>query len=848
MLRVTLRNLFARKLRLVMSAFAIVLGVAFVGGSLIFTDAMGGAFDDIIEGTVSDVEISYPGATDFDSMEDNRTIPAAVVDDLEQLPGVKSVHPNLQLLSVFVVGKNNKVVGGNGPPGLAFNYTGAESIAGKPILTLDKGEMPKGPGQIALDVKTAEKAEYNIGDEVSLITPGTPPTMKAKLTGLVDFGSGGLVGATITIFDRKFMQDAFFDGKDVYSSISIDGEEGTSQEELRAAAQKVLPAGVVARTGDVVVEENKDAINNAFLKYIRIFMLVFAGISLVVGAFLIINTFSILVAQRSRELALLRALGASRRQVVQSVLLEALAVGLIGSTLGLGVGVLLAQGIRALLSTFGLDLSNAEFPVQPATVVWCYVLGMLVTVVAAVLPALRGSKAAPVSALRDDVALPESTLRTRLGIGLTMVFVGIASVVMGFVGRGTSGLSLIGLGLLLILIGVSLVSPLVSRPVIGAFGVVYRRLFGSVGQLATQNSARNPRRTAATSSALMIGIALVSMVAIFGKSASASTDAALEVSLKAQLIVSNVVGQPFSTDVAEQIRKVEGVQTVAQVKQAFPKADGDSTFIAALTPADIEQAVDLEVVDGSLADLKTGTVAVAENTAEDHGFGLGDKVEMEFQGGTQNLTVSAIYKSDPSLPASYLVSPETLLKGGLKPLDSILFVVNKPGADTPAVTKAINEITKELPTLTAKDPQGYADEQKSQINLFLTLIYALLGLSVVIAILGVINTLGLSVIERTREVGLLRAVGVSRGQLRTMIRLEAIIIAVFGALLGVVMGVAFGVSLVKALKDQGITDLSVPWVQLVLFVVASGFVGVFAAVWPGRRAARLDVLKAIATE
>ncbi|HET7690883.1 MAG TPA: FtsX-like permease family protein [Nocardioidaceae bacterium] len=848
MLRVTLRNLVARKLRLLMSAFAIVLGVAFVGGSLIFTDAMGGAFDDIVEGSVADVEIAPPGAIDFNSVEDARTIPGRVAERVATVPEVASVHPYMQLLSVFVIGKDGTMVGGNGPPGLAFNHTGSRNLAGEEILSLKEGSWPSGPGQVVLDETTAEKGDYQIGDTVSLVTPGTPPLMDATLTGLAEFGNGGLVGATITVFERKFMQEQFFGGEDVYVGISVDGKDGVSQEELKAAIEKVVPRSLEVRTGDVVVEENKEGIDNAFLKYIRIFMLVFAGISLVVGAFLIINTFSILVAQRSRELALLRALGASRRQVVGSVLLEALVVGLIGSTLGLGFGVLLAQAIRGLLSTFGLDLSGASFPVRPPTVLWCYVLGMLVTTVAAVLPALRGSRAAPVSALRDDVALPESTIRTRTVMGALMVLAGIGAVVLGFIGEGGSGLSLIGLGLLLILVGVSLVSPLVSRPVIAAFGAVYRRAFGSVGQLATQNSARNPRRTAATSSALMIGIALVSMVAIFGQSASASTDVALEDSMKAELVVSNVVGVPFSTDIAAQIRAVDGVRSVVQVQQAFPKADGDSTFMSSIDPRSIGDAIDLEVVEGSLTDLRPGTIAVEEGTAEGHGFSLGDKVPVEFQGGKRDLTVVATFESDAALPASYLVTRKTLTDGGLKPLDSILFVVKDDGADLAAVTAAVNKVTEALPTITTKDPQGYAEEQKEQINLFLTLIYALLGLSVVIAVLGVINTLGLSVIERTREVGLLRAVGVSRGQLRTMIRLEAIVIAVFGALLGVVMGVAFGISLVRALNDQGITELTIPWGQLVGFIVAAGFVGVLAAVWPGRRAARLDVLKAIATE
>jgi putative ABC transport system permease protein len=346
----------------------------------------------------------------------------------------------------------------------------------------------------------------------------------------------------------------------------------------------------------------------------------------------------------------------------------------------------------------------------------------------------------------------------------------------------------------------------------------------------------------------MIGLALVAMVSIFGRSASASTETTVEETLEAQLIVSNVVGQPFSVDVADQIRSVEGVQTVAQVRQAFPQVDGGTAFVAAVDPEDIGQALDINVQEGSLSSISSGGVAVADRTAEDKNLQIGDELTIDFQGGPAKFPVGAIFESDAAVPGNFMVSPEAFARGGLAPLDSMLFVITDPGADTPAVEERINEVTSELPTVTVKDPEGYAEEQQEQINLFLNLIYSLLALSIVIAFLGVINTLGLSVIERTREVGLLRAVGLSRRQLRTMIRLEAVVIGVFGALLGVTLGIAFGVSLVRALEDQGLTELAVPWGLLGGFVVAAGGIGVLAAVFPGRRAARLDVLKAIATE
>ena len=847
MLKVTWRNLVARKLRLLLSAFAIILGVAFVAGTLVFTHAMGGAFDDIIEGSTADTEIAYKGAADFDSAQDARTLPASLVSQLESLPEVGEVYPNDSLQTVFVIGKNGKVVGGNGPPGLAFNDNGAVNIAGEPMLEVSDGSMPTGQNEVALDESTAEKAGYHVGDTVRLVTPGNPPSMKAELTGIVRFGGGGLNGATITVFDTQAMQQAFFGGKDVYTSISLSAAPGVSQAQLAAAAQKVLPEGVQARTGDAVVATQKKNLDRV-LGFIQTFLLVFAGVALVVGVFLIINTFSILVAQRSRELALLRALGASRRQVNRSVLMEALAVGFIGSLVGLGLGYLLALLLKFVFGQFGLDLGSASFPLTVQAVVASFVVGLVVTAIAGLLPARRASRVAPVTALRDDVALPEPALRRRSLVGAVMVVLGAGAMFFGFTRDGGLALSLIGLGILLVLIGVSLTSALLGRPLIRFFGLGYRRLFGSVGSLATENSLRNPRRTAATASALMIGLALMSMMAIFGSSAAASTDDTVNKALTSQFIVSNVVQQPFATSIAEEIRTLDGVQSVAALKQAFPKIDGKSAFVGGVDPKVITDAVRLPMLQGSLADLGPGTMAVDATTAKNEDLRLGSTVKMKFQGGTVPLKVVALYAGGNALGLPYLVTDDTLLKGGLAPLDSMLFVTKDPSANTSTVRHEINTVLKDLPTVTVKDPEGFAAEQRSQINQFLSFIYGLLALSVVIAALGVVNTLSLSVIERTREVGLLRAVGVSRRQLRTMIRLESLAVAVFGAVLGLLMGTAFGLAVVRALKDDGLTTVSIPWVSLVLFVLVAALIGVLAAVFPARRAARLDVLRAITAD
>lgn len=846
MLRLTWRTLWARKFRLLLSVFAIVLGVSFVSGTLVFTHALGGAFDRIVEGSTSAVEIAPKGSGDFDSMQDNRSIPASVVAELADVPGVASVHPQVATSSLFVISADGKVVGGNGPPGLGFAFSGAHNIAGDPVLSLVEGRLPRGDGEVALETDTLERSGYRIGDTVTLASPGDPPTLRLTLVGEVRFASS-LNGATLTVLDESFLQRLVLGGQDAYNQISLDLEDGASQAAVAQAAQRVLPEGIEARTGDAVVTENEKALDQVF-GYLRTFLLVFAAIALFVGTYLILNTFSMLLTQRARELALLRALGGSRGQLIGSVLAEALTVGLVGATLGLGGGWVLAQALKALFGVIGLDLGDTTFPLTPTAVIASYAVGLLVTGVAGLAPALRASRVPPVAAMRADAVLPSRSLRWRMLLGAVLTGVGAVLMVVGFRAGGSSGLGALGGGTALVLVGAGQLSPLVGRPVISAFGVVYRRLFGPVGNLATENSLRDPRRTAATASALMIGLTLMTLASVFVASVKESQDVAIRQTVTSQFVISSVTNQPFSPAIAERAAGLPGVEAVAAVRQAFPEVDGDGAFTVAVDPRALARVLDVPVITGSLADLDPGTAITTGDNAASHGLSVGDTVTMTLQGGSQKLRLVATIPTRSALGADWVVSPETLEKGGLTPLDSQVFVAKSPGADTETVRDELEGVVADLPTVSVKDPEQLIADQKAQSDQFLTIIYALLGLSILIALLGVVNTLGLSIIERTREVGLLRAVGLTRRQLRRMIALEAVVIAVFGAVLGVALGTIFGVSLVKALAAEGISELAVPWASFAVFFVVAAVLGVLASVLPAWRASRLDVLTAIATE
>jgi putative ABC transport system permease protein len=846
MLHASWKSLLGRKLRLIMSAFAIVLGVSFVSGSLIFTDTLGKAFDGIVE-TVGDVVVRPDTARTDIEHATSRTVPASVVRDLAATPGAARADGNVADATTFVVSKSGKLIGGNGAPGLGISYNDAPTAAGEPPARLVQGHWPEGTGQVVLDQSTAERGDYRVGDTVTLVTSGAHPKVSATLVGIAKFKSGGTVGASLAFFDTKTTQDLYLGGKDEYTDVWVTAEEGMSQEALARAVAARLPQGFEAVTGDAAAKEQAEGINQA-LSFIGTFLLVFAGIALFVGSFLIVNTFSILVAQRSRELALLRALGAGRRQVTRSVLFEALVVGLVGSAVGLGLGFLLAVGIKVLFAQFGLDLSGSPLVFEPSTAAAAFGVGLVVTMVAAYLPARRAGKMPPVAAMRDDVAMPEAALRWRIWAGALLLVVGVVNTYLGAFTDIDRSAYWVGSGALAVVLGATLTSPLIGRPVIALLGLLYRRLFRTVGLMAEQNAIRNPRRTAATASALMIGLALVAMMSVFGASAKASIDKAIGQTFAADYVVSNAIQQPFSASVTGQVAAVPGVQSVSPLRFLSVDIGDGRSSAAAVDPATFRTVLPLELLDGSLSGLDRNGLLLQDTTAAEAGLSVGSTLEATVAGQKGTYTVVGIYENLEALSVPIMVSLDAATAAGVPAQDSMAFVLREPGADPAVVESGIEAVIADLPTVTLKNQDAFAAEQRAPVDQLLYMIYALLGLAVVIAVLGIINTLALSVIERTREIGLLRAVGLSRRQLRTMLRLESVAIALLGAVLGVALGLGAGWAMQRSLADDGIDVLSVPVTQLAVFVLLAAVVGVLAALWPGRRAARLDVLQAITTE
>lgn len=844
MLRLTLRNLFARKVRLFMSGLAIVLGVAFLSGVLVFSNGLSTTFDSIIYGSTPDAVVRAQDTDEFSggiSGQSAAVMTPDTVDALAALPEVARADGDVSGGGLSLLARDGTLVGGTGAPTIAFNYHDGPNMDGDEMLLLEQGRWPSGTDEVVLDEGAAESGDYEIGDDVAMLAPFGAFERTAKLVGTAEFNGGGTAGATLLIFSTEGAQDIFFEGKDVFNRISLTAADGVSQAQLVAAADQVLPKGFESATGDKVAEESQDAIGS-FLDVIKTFLLVFAIIAVIVGGFIIVNTFSILIAQRTRELALLRALGASRRQVTRSVLIEAFVLSLIASTAAIGLGLLLARGLAGVFRSFGLDIAGNALDLTQRAAVISYVVGIGVTVLAAYLPARRAGRIAPIAAMRADSAPERGSLRRRTLIGAVVLLIGAGFAVAGVV---ESDAALIGVGAVVWILTIAAISSVVGRPVLLLCRSLFSRLFGAPGQLAGENALRDPRRTGATASALMIGLALVSTIGVLAASLNKSVDDVVDEQFTADLLVQSTTFLPFSTEVGDRIAEVDGIGVMSRQQFTTAQYDDDTVYLTG-NDADFDEIYQLKVLDGR-QQISGDEAFITEDFATEHDLGVGDTIDLGFQGGTTLTPTVVGVVENSEVGGSVNVPLDQLAEAGVLRQDTSISILLEPGADAQAVHDRVDDAAKSVPIVGVYDKTEFSDQIREQVNQLLYMIYGLLALAIVIAVIGIINTLGLSVIERTREIGLLRAIGMSRTKLRRMITLESVTIAVLGAVLGMALGLTIGVLLQRSLSDE-LTSLGLPLNQLLVFLAIAVVVGVLAALIPAIRAARLNVLDAISTE
>ena len=848
MLRASWKSLLARKISLVLSALAIVLGTAFVGGSFTFTDMLSSAFKGIMSGAVGDVNVQPERTMESMGMSDLTLTPADVAK-VAAVDGVRSAYGTVGAQDAYLLGKNGKPLT-MGAPGIGTNYIDAPAAGGQTGLELLSGNPPRGPDEVVIDPDSLSKIGLNLGDRVRIYTSGDQGVVEKKVVGTALYGSQGSTGgATYAIFDTPTAQQLFLNGQDAYQGVWITADAGADAQQVADRVAGVLPSGWEAKTGQAIGEELEGMLASG-MQFITNLLLVFAGIALLVGSFLIVNTFTILVAQRARELALFRAMGASRGQVRLTVMFEALILGVVGSTLGLALGFALAFGISRLFGGIGLDISGTPMRLTPQAVIATYAVGILVTLIAASIPAVRASRVPPVAAMSGDYATGASGLGMRAVLGGLLTAAGAGGLLFGLFGDPSfNRLWLIGGGALAVLLGVAAISPILGAPIIWLIGKVGSGLFGATGRLAELNSRRNPRRTAITASALMIGLALVTAFGLVAASMKASTDKALESSMRSDFVVQSMSGMPFSPAIGDDMANVSGVSAVYRLRFVPAQVSGEPAYLGAMPPTSFDKILKQTMVQGSIGDFGRDTILVLDTYATEKGWTLGQSLSAEINGRQVPLKVAGIFSMEPGTGLSNVLTTIDTIEGvGMRSTDSFLAVDLAPGADTAAVKQQLDQIVEPLPLVSVADQHEYAAAQAQQLDMLLYLLYALLGLAIVIAVFGIVNTLGLSIIERTREIGLLRAVGLTRGQVRRMVVLESTTISLLGAALGIGLGLLFGFALQRALAEQGLTELALPWAQLGISAVVALVVGVLAGVWPAARAGRLDVLEAIATE
>ena len=847
MLRATLKSLLARKLRLLLSGLAVVLGVMFVSGAFVLTDTLGRSFDAVFADAYSEVDVSVEAKPKIDVSGAEGTpvstpMPASVLDRVKTVPGVADAKGVVAAEGARLIGSNGKVVSSFGPPQLGENWLGAGDL-----LELREGRAPQADDEIVVNAALAKAGKVAVGDRVGVLT--LAPKKEFTIVGVFGYSGGrdSIGGANEIYFTTPVAQQLMLGKPDVFSSVSVQAAGGTTPAALRDEVARTLGADYQVKTGEQLADDAAAGLKEG-LSFFNKILLGFAAVALLVGTFLILNTFSIIVAQRTRELALMRAIGASGKQVIGSVVLEALAVGLIASVLGLAAGIGVGALLAYLFGQLAGGLTLAGLGVPPSAVIGAFAVGMLITVVAALLPAVRASRIPPIAAMQD-VATPDRPL-TKVTIGGAVVTgIGALLLFLGLGGHaGGSTLATILGGVLFAFIGVALLTPVISRPVVSLLGALFS--WSVPGKLGRLNSGRNPRRTAITAAALMVGIALVTGVTVILDSAKGSIGALAQDTIKADLVIAGASSGPrpasFDPAVLEKAAAIPGVRMVDGEYGDMAVVGGQRTWVAVSSNvAAMQQIFGAKATAGDISRLAPDQMLVSSDTAKARNLSVGSTVPVQLaRGEARTYTVSGIYSS------SQLTNPVTLPPQAAadftipQPIQGFLQLA--PGTSVDAVQPQVERLLADSPEVSVVDLAAFIEQQTGQLDSLLQMIQILLALAIVIAVLGIINTLALSVLERTRELGLLRAIGLRRAQTMRMITVEAVVISIFGALLGVVVGTGLGAAVVEALKDEGITDLILPWGQMVTFLILAAVIGVVAAVLPAIRAARINVLGAIA--
>ncbi|MEN3273821.1 MAG: putative transport system permease protein [Actinomycetota bacterium] len=844
MLRATLKDLWSKKIRLFTTGIAVVLGVAFMSGTLVLTDTVGRTFTDLFANVYKDTDaiVRAKPTVKGDFGEQRPRLDASLVATVAAVDGVQLARGDTFRDGVQIVGRNGKALGNPGMGAPTFGGTWRDDDLNP--FKLRDGRAPKTDTEVVIDRKSAKDGHLKIGDTTKVLTPTPVPV---TIVGIATFGTVDSAGGASFAGMTEAAAQKFFGEPGKFDSIPVVAKDGVSQTEVKARIAKAIDAKTdEVITGAEATKEQQDDIKQG-IGFFRTALLIFAFVALFVGSFIIYNTFGIIVAQRTKELALFRALGASRRQVLRSVLVEAALVGVVASAIGLALGIVVSGLLKALLDALSLEVPAGGTVVSFGTVLTSFLVGTIVTVVSAFFPAWRAARVPPIAAMRDVAIDRSAASRRRTIVGIVLLVLGILVLTIGVTGGGVGPT---GLGVLAVFIAITALGPVIAAPIARPIGSPRPRWKGMSGTRARVNALRYPKRTSATAAALMIGVALVGFITVFASSAKASIYDAVDARFRADLIVNsgNFGGGGLPTRIVDEARALPKIAAVSGVRGTPANIDGANGFITAVDPTTIDAVYDLQVKQGSLADLGDNTIAVQRRWADNNDKKLGDTIDLQLvQGGVQHLAVKMVY-DDQVFVGKYFIPMAVYDKGVVDKRDSLVFLKVKDGVKPAEARIALEKLTKPYPTAKVQDLSDFKNAQSSQFNVLLAMIYVLLLLAIIIALLGIANTLALSVFERTRELGLLRAVGMTRRQTRSSIRWESVIIALLGTVLGLGIGLFFGYMFSFPLKDQGFTKFSVPFGQLVFISVLAGFAGVVAAIWPARRAARLDVLAAIATE